>query len=83
MSRDPYPGPLVEVVAELERAVRNFPPFNSAHEGFAVLLEELDELKAEVWKSPTKRNPTAMRQEAVQVAAMALRFIVDCTNKND
>ena len=67
-----------EAVVELRRAMAAFPRFNSAHEGFAVLLEEVDELKAEVWKSPSKRDPSAMRKEAVQVAAMALRFLVDC-----
>jgi hypothetical protein len=41
------------------------------------LLEEIDELWDEVKKSPKKRNPVAMREEAVQVAAMALRFLID------
>ena len=35
---------LAEVSAELERAERAFPPFNSPHEGYAVIAEELDEL---------------------------------------
>lgn len=53
--------------------------FNSVHEGYAVLLEEVEELKQEafwgekggdkeVWKEKLKA-------EAVQVAAMAVRFI--------
>ncbi len=62
---------------ELDAAYLAFPRFNSAHEGYAVLLEEVDELKAEVWKSPKKRDRDALRREAVQVAAMALRFLVD------
>lgn len=66
-----------EVLAELARAEAAFPPFHSAHEGFAVLLEEVDELKAEVWKSPAKRDPARLRAEAIQVAAMAIRFIKD------
>lgn len=72
-----------------------FPPFNSAHEGFAVLKEEVDELWEEVKKNPNKdpyrttqldgthdgdaRRRAKMRAEAIQVAAMAIRFITDCT----
>jgi hypothetical protein len=67
----------VAVSDELQRAERDYPAFNSAHEGFAVILEEVDELKAEVWKSPKNRNMAAMEREAVQVAAMALRFLRD------
>ncbi len=66
-----------EAAAELLRAMSRYGPMASAHEGFAVIFEELDELKAEVWKSPAKRDPGAMRQEAVQLAAMALRFLYD------
>lgn len=55
---------------------------HSAHEGFAVLLEEVEELKAEVFKGgKQKRDIKAMRAEAVQVAAMALRFIEDVCDK--
>jgi hypothetical protein len=49
------------------------------HEGFAIILEELDELKAEVFKQHGERTKEKMRNEALQVAAMALRFMVDCT----
>jgi hypothetical protein len=66
---------ITEVVAEFHNAAGKHPRFNSAHEGFAVILEEVDELKAEVWKRTRDRE--AMRKEAVQVAAMALRFLVD------
>lgn len=33
----------------------------------------------EVKKSPKKRDPAKMKEEAIQVAAMALRFLHDCT----
>lgn len=65
------------VGAELKSATERYGAFNSAHEGYAVLLEEIDELWAEVKKSPKKRDANLMREEAVQVAAMALRFLVD------
>ena len=82
-----------EVVEELERAEAKFGPFNSSHEGYAVILEELDELWEVVKLNPkkietavpytsdyrmtmqnSKRNDM-MRAEAIQVAAMAMRFI--------
>ena len=58
-----------------------FPPFNTAHEGYAVLLEEVDELWAEIKKKQgSEGRPEAIRKEAVQVAAMALRLILDTTD---
>lgn len=68
---------LAEVLAELTKATSMFGPFASAHEGWAILREEVDELWDEVKKSPRKWDPAALRREAVQVAAMALRFIRD------
>lgn len=52
--------------------------FNSPHEGYAVLLEEVYELWDEVRKS--KHDKELMRKEAIQVAAMAVRFIDELTN---
>lgn len=68
---------LKEVAVELERARKYNAVFNSAHEGYAVILEELDELWDEVKEKATHRSKVAMRMEAKQVAAMAIRFIVD------
>lgn len=66
---------------EAEAAMRNWPPFNSAHEGFGVLLEEVDELWDHVKTNQKRRNLRAMRDEAIQVAAMALRFAADVCNE--
>jgi hypothetical protein len=52
--------------------------FNSTHEGFAVLKEEVDELWDEVKQDGSKRE---LQAEAVQVAAMAIRFIQELTQK--
>lgn len=68
---------LVEIAAEHAAAAERYPAFNTAHEGYAVLLEEVDELWAHVKVRQGKRDVAAMRREAVQVAAMALRFVVD------
>lgn len=70
---------LTKVIAEYNRATKIHPPFNSAHEGYAVILEELDELWEEIKLNPDIRRTTRMEAEAVQVAAMALRFLNDCT----
>lgn len=68
---------LTEVGAEVSRAEQQWPKFNSAHEGYAVLLEEADELKAHVFTNQKHRDLAAMRREAVQVAAMAVRFVLN------
>ena len=36
------------IASEYESANEKFPPFNSVHEGYAVLLEEVEEAKAEI-----------------------------------
>ena len=77
-----------DVLVELDKARAKFAPFNSAHEGFAVLKEEVDELWDEVKHNPGS-SPQAqhdrierMRREAEQIAAMAMRFIIDvCEEK--
>lgn len=65
-----------QIYEELGRAMR-WPPMNSAHEGFAVLNEEVDELWEHVKTRQGERDLPEMVYEAVQVAAMALRFIID------
>jgi hypothetical protein len=73
-------GDAFEVVErELGIALVKFPKFASAHEGFSILKEEVDELWDEVKKKPGARENMSLREEAIQVAAMALRFIEDCT----
>jgi hypothetical protein len=64
-----------EIVAEIERARRKHAPMRGPHEGYAVLLEEVDEL----WDEVKRRDPdlAAMRKEAIQIAAMGLAFAVE------
>lgn len=62
-------------LAELVRATGKFARFNSPHEGWAVIREELDELWEHV-KANTGQSPDA-GFEAIQVAAMALRYAYD------
>lgn len=63
------------VAAELRLAQREYGPLQSAHEAYAVLLEELDELWDEVKKrAPLKKR---LRDELIQIAAMAWRAALD------
>lgn len=61
------------VVSELRIAQKRFPKFNSGHEGWAIIAEELDEL----WDDVKTNRIEDSIEEAVQVAAMAIRYIVD------
>jgi hypothetical protein len=70
-------GVIADLVDELMGAMESFPAMNSAHEGFAVLKEEVDELWDEVKVKQGERNLENMRKEAIQVAAMAVRFAAD------
>jgi hypothetical protein len=67
---------------EYDRAIQIHKAFNSAHEGKAVIEEELDELWLAIKENPKNEMERIarlrnMKEEAIQVAAMALRFLVD------
>lgn len=70
-----------DVIAELNGALENWPALNSAHEGFAVLSEEVDELWEHVKTKQKNRDLVKMRKEAIQVAAMAMRFAYEVTDE--
>jgi NTP pyrophosphatase (non-canonical NTP hydrolase) len=74
---DRYEVILKEIEKEFLEAEQKFGPFSSHHEGYAVLLEEVDELWEEVKKKKSVRDTDNMRKECIQVAAMALRFYYD------
>jgi hypothetical protein len=67
----------ITVADELLNARARYRPMASAHEGWAVLREEVDELWDEVRKKPDQRNANAMYNELVQIAAMAQRMAED------
>lgn len=70
MTLDEY---LQEVKTEVERATKLYGPFNSPHEGYGVILEELDEM----WDEVKANDNAKARTEAVQTAAMLIRFLLD------
>ena len=68
---------MTAIVVELRRTSLINGPFHSAHEGYAVIKEELDELWEEIKKKAVERDPEKLQKEAVQIGAMAARFIID------
>lgn len=71
-----------EIAAEVQRARTLFPAINNPHEGLAVIYEEFDEFKAEVWRynlAKGRDTRPEMRKELIQLAAMAMRTILDCS----
>ena len=53
------------VMAEYRKAIATHKPFNSAHEGWAVIYEELHELFDEVKLKAENRSKECMGKEAV------------------
>lgn len=74
----PQESPFAALVREeLACARRGNKPMNSAHEAYAVVLEELDEFWEEVRKKRIDRDPQKMLTELVQIAAMCQRAAED------
>lgn len=74
---------LEAVLEKLQRARRLHPtPYRSAHEGYAILLEEVDELWAEVKAQPGSLRDRRIRAEVIQVATVACRFLLDVCGKD-
>ena len=75
---DKYYEAVDDAENEIVRSLELFPrPAYNAHQAFAVLHEEFDELKAHVWTNQKRRDLAKMREEAIQVAAMAIRFAAE------
>jgi len=73
-----------DVKNEYLMAVLMHGSFFNPHEGYAVLLEEVDELWEEIKKKQgTPNRIKNIREEAIQVAAMAIRLIHDCCDNNE
>jgi len=71
-----------DAAIEAHDAREKWPTYNSAHEGLGVLIEEVKELKDHVLTKKKDRDLSAMRRQAIQVAAVALRFAAElCTEE--
>lgn len=68
---------LAEVRREFLRA-QKFGAFNSEHEGYAVIAEELDEL----WDAVKSNDWGSACRESIQVAAMGVRFFYDLSARS-
>lgn len=77
--RQPLTTLLGQVEAEYKRASALYGNFSSTHEGYAVLKEEVDELWDGIKKNDSKR---LLKEEAIQIAAMAIRFCTDICERN-
>jgi hypothetical protein len=65
------------VAGELKYARKSFPAFHSAHEAYAVILEEVEEFWEQVKTNDAQRDSDAMLGELIQIAAMAQRAAED------
>ena len=72
-------GPIAaEIEQELGRAQMKFAPLHSGHEAQSVIAEEFHELSLAIWFGVDQHGQAAdPRTEAIQLAAMAIRFILD------
>lgn len=67
---------------EVLRAKEKYPQnFNSPHEAYGVIYEELDELWDEI--KAKDFDVSKAQKEAIQTAAMLFRFIIELTNDSD
>ena len=70
------------VKKELRLANSKFPKFNSSHEGYAVILEEMEELWHEIKNNKHPDSKNNQKKEAIQVAAMSIKFLCSCCKIN-
>lgn len=71
---------LVNLRAEVLRAMEKHAPMHSPHEGYAVIQEEVDELWDRV--KIDKGHDYDSHVEALQIAAMGLRYALDIPQRN-
>jgi molybdopterin biosynthesis enzyme len=70
---------LTEVCKEYIRsAEKHVPFFRSPHEGYAVIKEELEE----IWDEIKADDIESQRKEAIQLCAMALKFLLSDYKKS-
>lgn len=71
---------LPAIIEELYRAKRHGTEFASLHEGYAILLEEVDELWDITRQKRCNRDPKKIESELIQIAAMAIKGLESMHN---
>lgn len=66
---------ITEIKTEYERSKKLYNDFNSNHEAYAVILEELDEVWDEIKKTKEIRGNENIHKELIQVGAMVVKYI--------
>ena len=66
-----------QIEEEYRRARKKFGDFNSPHEGYGIILEELDELWELIKKN--KGRTVAARKECIQLGAMIMAYYLELT----
>lgn len=65
------------VKSDYEDATKQFGSFVSAYDGLVILWKEFELLRDEMLFRENEEKIWAMQREAMQIAAMAIRFVVD------
>ena len=73
---------LEEAKSEIVFIATTYNNFNSPHEGYAIILEELDELWSEIKKGSSERNPIEMENECKRIIAAVTCFMLYCCQDN-
>jgi len=68
---------LALVGGEVVRATNQHPKYNSVHELYGVMMEEVEEFWEEVCKKKEQRNLEHMARGVIQIAAVCVRGILD------
>lgn len=85
ISDDPW-GAVVAANDDVLKEVANtmkWRPYNSMHEAYAVLAEEVDEFWDEVRKKARNRNTKDAYKELIQIAAIATAYAAQIKEEDD
>lgn len=70
---------LREIYREYVISRGKFEKFHSLHEAYAVLLEEVKEVELITFSKAPRRGNAKLKSELIQVAAMAVAAIIECS----
>lgn len=79
-ARNSLPNILTDVAEEVERSEKHGSKFASLHEAYAVMAEEMDEVWDITKMKKRDRGMNKLRDELIQVAAMAVKAVQSLDN---